>query len=109
MAYSDSLAERVRTALARKKNIVEKKMFGGVGFLLKGNMCVGIWKDLLVVRVGPAQYDWALAEPYVMEFDITGKPMKGWVLVKPAGIESEQQLKSWITRAVKFAGQLIPK
>ena len=69
------------TALARKRNIEEKKMFGGVGFLLHGNMLVGVWKDSLIVRLGPDSYDDALLEPHVREFDITGRPMKGWVLV----------------------------
>ena len=77
--------------------------------MLNGNMCVGIWKDSLIARVGPDQYESALAEPNVMNFDITGKPMKAWVLVKPAGVESEEQLKSWINRSVKFVTTLIPK
>lgn len=109
MAYSETLAARVTDALARKKHIVAKKMFGGVGFMLNGNMCVGIWKDSLIARIGPQQYASALAELYVMPFDITGKPMTGWVLVKPEGVATAEQLKFWITRATKFVGQLIPK
>jgi len=57
MAYSETLAERIRKRLPRRRNVEEKKMFGGIGFLLKGNMCVGIWKDSLIVRVGPEQYE----------------------------------------------------
>ena len=75
MAFSESLAQRIRDALARKKNIEEKKMFGGVGFLLKGNMLVGVWKDSLIVRIGPEKGDEALKEPHVKEFDVTGRPM----------------------------------
>jgi TfoX/Sxy family transcriptional regulator of competence genes len=75
MGFSESLAQRIRDALARKKNIEEKKMFGGVGFLLKGNILVGVWKNSLIVRVGPDGYEDALLEPHVREFDITGKPM----------------------------------
>jgi TfoX/Sxy family transcriptional regulator of competence genes len=106
MAFSESLAARIRDALARKKNIEEKKMFGGVGFLLNGNMLVGVWKDSLIVRLGPDAYEDALQEPHVREFDITGKPMKGWVMVEPEGVEDDEQLAGWIERAVKFVGKL---
>ena len=68
-------------------------MFGGVGFLLNGNMLVGVWKDSLIVRLGPDQGEEALLEPHVKEFDITGRPMKGWVLVEPEGVEDDDQLK----------------
>jgi hypothetical protein len=96
MAFDETLAQRIRDALARKKNIEAKKMFGGIGFLLNGNMLVGVWKNSLIVRVGPDAYNDALLEPHVKEFDITGKPMKGWVLVEPEGVEDEGQLKEWI-------------
>ncbi len=76
MAFSESLASRIRDALARKKNIEEKKMFGGVGFLLNGNMLVGVWKNSLIVRLGPDNYEDALMESHVREFDITGKPRR---------------------------------
>src|SRR5713226_7436130 len=102
MAFSESLAARIRDTLARKKNIVEKKMFGGVGFLLNGNMLVGVWKNSLIVRHGPDEGDEALKEPHVKEFDITGRPMKGWVLVAPQGIEKDAQLSAWMRRALKF-------
>src|SRR5438105_4060341 len=108
MAFSESLAARIRDALARKKNIEEKKRFGGIGFLLHGNMLVGVWKNSLIVRVGPDSYEDALLEPHVKEFDITGKPMKGWVLVEPESIEDDQ-LKDWIERAIKFVGKLPAK
>ena len=109
MAFDESLAQRIRDALARKKNIEEKKMFGGIGFLLHGNMLVGVWKNSLIVRVGPDGYEDALLEPHVKEFDITGRPMKGWVLVEPEGVEDDDQLKDWIQRAVKFVGKLPAK
>lgn len=109
MPYSESLAERIRIVLGRKKNIVEKKMFGGVGFLLNGNLCVGIWKDSFVARVGPEQYKTALTLPHVKKFDITGKEMKGWVLVKSEGVETDEELAKWIKLSVKFASSLIPK
>jgi TfoX/Sxy family transcriptional regulator of competence genes len=106
MPYSETLAERIRRRLARQKNVEEKKMFGGIGFLLNGNMCVGVWKESLIAGVGPEQYEEALQEPFVGEFDITGRAVKGWVLVAPEGIEDEDQLQEWIQRALKFVGTL---
>jgi hypothetical protein len=109
MAYDESLALRIRDSLSRKRGIEEKKMFGGTGFLLHGNMLVGVWKESLIARLGPAETDLALGEPHVREFDITGKPMKGWVLVEPAGIEDDAQLSGWIERATTFVKTLPPK
>jgi TfoX/Sxy family transcriptional regulator of competence genes len=109
MAFDEALAERIRGALARKKGIEEKKMFGGIGFLLNGNMLVGVWKDTLIVRLDPEGYDDALLEPHVGEFNITGRAMKGWVLVAPKGVEDAGQVKAWIQRAVKFVGKLPKK
>lgn len=84
-----NLAERIRLGLARKKNIEEKKMFGGIGFLLNGNMLVGVWKESLIVRLVPEGYDDARLEPHVSDFNITGRAMKGWVLVAPKGVAGE--------------------
>ena len=109
MAFDEALAERIRRGLARKKGIEEKKMFGGIGFLLNGNMLVGVWKDSLIVRLGPDEGDLALLEPHVKEFDITGRPMKGWVLVAPQGVEDDDQLRGWVRRGVKFVGKLPAK
>ena len=109
MAYSESLADRIRHVLSGKRGIVEKKMFGGVGFLLGGNICVGVWKTSLIVRLGPEQYDAALAEPHVREFDITGRPMRGWVLVEADGIDDDQALRAWIDRSLKFVASLPAK
>ena len=106
MPYDESLADRIRPLMSRRKGATEKKMFGGVGFLLFGNMCCGVWKKSLIARIGPKSYEKALAEPFVREFDITGRPMKGWVMVEPAGTADDDDLKSWITRAAKFAGSL---
>ena len=106
MAFSEELAERIRQGLARKKGIEEKRMFGGIGFLLNGNMLVGVWKESLIVRLGPEEGGEALKEPHVKEFDITGRPMKGWVMVEPEGIEGDDQLRDWIQCALKFVGQL---
>ena len=92
MAFNEELAQRIRLALARKNGVTEKKMFGGIGYLLHGNMLVGVWKYSLVVRPDPGEYEDVLKEPHVEEFDITGRPMKGWVLVEPAGIEDDEPL-----------------
>lgn len=109
MAFNEALAARIRRGLARRKGIEEKKMFGGVGFLLNGNMLVGVWKNSLIVRLGQDEGEDAMKEPHVAEFDITGRPMKNWVLVAPEGVEDDLQLKAWIQRAVKFVGRLPAK
>ena len=109
MAFSESLADRIRQVLSRRRGIVEKKMFGGVGFLLSGNICVGVWKTSLIVRLDPEQYDEALAEPHVREFDITGRAMRGWVLVEADGIDDDQALRAWIDRSLKFVASLPAK
>ncbi len=109
MAFSEALAERIRQRLARRKSVEEKKMFGGVGFLLNGTMLVGVWKHSLIARLGPDNYDDTFLEPHVREFDITGKPMKGWILAEPAGVEDDEQLKDWIERALKFVKALPAK
>lgn len=109
MPFDEQLAQRVRKLMARKKSFVEKKMFGGVGFLLGGNMCVGVWKDSLIVRIGREAYETALAEFEVGEFDITGKPMTGWVMVRPPAIEEDDQFHAWIGRAVSFVKTLPAK
>ena len=109
MAFSEALAGRIRQRLAPRKNVEEKKMFGGVGFLLNGNMLVGVWKDSLIARLGREEGDQALKEPHVKEFDITGRPMRNWVLVEPEGVEDDDQLSGWIQRAVKFVRALPPR
>jgi TfoX/Sxy family transcriptional regulator of competence genes len=109
MAFNESLAARIRQHLARRKNVEEKKMFGGIGFLLNGNMLVGVWKDSLIARLGPEEGEEALREPHVKEFDITGRPMKNWVLVGPEGVERDKQLSDWVQRAMKFVAKLPAK
>ncbi len=109
MPYNSFIAGGIRDLLAHKLNIEEKKMFGGIGFLLNGNMLVGVWKDSLIVRLGIDAYEQALMEPNVKEFDLTGRPMKGWVMVEPEGIEEDDQLKTWIERATKFVETLPAK
>jgi TfoX/Sxy family transcriptional regulator of competence genes len=112
MVYSKSLAARVRQALAdgnHRSGIVEKKMFGGVCFMLRGNMLVGVWQDFLIVRLGPESGDQALLEPHVQPFNVTGRPMKGWAMVEIDGIEDDSQLNDWIERAASFVSSLPAK
>ena len=109
MAFDETLAARIRTALGRKRGVVVKRMFGGIGYLLNGNMLVGVWKDSLIVRLGNEEGEAALLEPHVRPFDITGKAMKGWAMVAPEGIGDDDHLKGWIQRAVKFVGKLPAK
>lgn len=109
MAYCEPLAQRIRMVLKRRKNFIEKKMFGGVGFMLSGNMCCAVWKDSLILRVGPELYEDTLAEPHVRQFDLTGRSMTGWVMVDPDGFPDDESLRSWIDRAYHFCSTLPPK
>ena len=109
MAYDEGLAERLREFFRDHPDVSEKKMFGGLAFMLSGNMCCGIVNDTLMARVGPAQYKNALARPCARLMDFTGKPMKGFVFVAPSGIESDQGLKSRVTLCERFVATLPPK
>jgi len=109
MAYDEQLAERVRDQLADVHGITEKAMFGGVAFLLEGNMAVGLTGDELMVRVGRDDSDDALARPHTRPFDMTGRPMKGWILVAQEGLQDDDELRAWVRRGLAFAGSLAPK
>jgi TfoX/Sxy family transcriptional regulator of competence genes len=109
MAFDESLAGGVRDVLAHRRDIEEKKMFGGLGFLLNGNMLVGVWRDSLIARIGPDLYEDALQEPNVTEFDITGRSMKGWIMIQPEGLAEEDQIKRWVEQAIQFVQSLPPK
>jgi TfoX N-terminal domain len=109
MAYDEKFAARIRKALGPRKGLVAKQMFGGIAFLLNGNMCVGIHKDELIVRLDPDETDAALAKPHTRVFDLTGRPMKGWILVAPKGIATDAQLAKWIAIAATYAGALPAK
>jgi len=106
MAFDEKLAQRVSSILKETPNCVERKMFGGIGYLVNGNMACGVHKDKLIVRLSETEYDQAIAMPHVGLFDITGRPMKGWITVKPGGVESDKELKRWVERGVKFANTL---
>ena len=109
MAYDEKLAGRVRQLLRRKPALTERKMFGGICFMLRGNMCCGVLDEELIVRVAPEEYPTALARPHVHAFDFTGKPMKGFVVVRPRGCASDPALKEWVSHGVRFARALTPK
>ncbi len=109
MAYDETLAARVRTALADHPGLSEKRMFGGLCFLLDGNMCCGLVGDTLMVRVGPDAYEPALARPHAREMDFTGRPLRGMVYVAPAGVRTAAALASWVHRGTAFAASLPPK
>ena len=108
MAYNLKLAERLRSELSGIP-MVEKKMFGGIGFLVNGNMACGVNKDDLIVRVDPEKHNTLLKKAHVRPFDLTGRPMKGWLLVEPDGVKTEKQLSTWVKEGVDFASTLPPK
>lgn len=108
MPYDEKLAERVRKALKGKRNVGERKMFGGLCFMLRGNMCVAVEHDWLMVRVGPDAYDEALTRPHANLMDFRGRPMKGFVFVDPAGLKG-RSLAAWVQRGADFAMSLPAK
>lgn len=110
MAYDEDLAARIREQLSDQDGVSEKRMFGGLAFLLAGNMAVGLsGGGELMVRVGPEETERALAEPHTRLFDMTGRPMRGWILVVPEGIATKRALSGWVSRGLEFARTLPPK
>jgi TfoX/Sxy family transcriptional regulator of competence genes len=109
MAYDEGLAARVRDVLGDHPDIIEKKMFGGLAFMVQGNMACGIIQDDLMVRVGPEGYETALAQPHARSMDFTGKPMRGMVVVDGAGLDTDETLDEWVQRGLQFALSLPPK
>lgn len=109
MAYDERVARRVRTALKRYPAAVEKKMFGGLAFMLQGVMCCGVIGDELMIRVGVEEYDNALNQPYTRVMDFTGKPLTGFVYIAPTGFSQPSDLKRWVSLAARFALSLPAK
>ena len=109
MAYDEGLAERLREQFQDKTNVEEKKMFGGLCFMLSKHMCCGIVKDTLMARVGPDNYEKCLSKEHVREMDFTGKAMKGMVYVAPEGIESDGALAKWVATCTEFVESLTLK
>jgi len=109
MTYNSALADRIHAILGDLPGLQEKKMFGGIGFIVRGNMACGVVGEDLVVRLDPQDNDAALALPYTKPFDTYGRKMAGWVLVSPQGIERDADLESWVLRGVDYAGTLPDK
>jgi TfoX/Sxy family transcriptional regulator of competence genes len=109
MAFDEKLAERMRKQLAGQSRVAEKRMFGGVAFLLNGNMCCGVHKQAMLVRVAPQDTEAALRRPHTRLFDLTGRPMKGWVLVEAEGVKTAASLRRWVDQGVAYAASLPAK
>ena len=109
MPYDEGLAERVRGLLDGRSDVVDKRMFGGIAFLIAGNMACGVSGDDLIVRVDCDESEALLAEPGARRFDMTGRPMKGWLLVAPEASADDADLERWVRRGEEFAASLPPK
>jgi len=109
MSFDEILAARIRTALGPLPNLEEKKMFGGIGFLVNGNLACGVHKNELIVRVGYANYEAALSHPHTRVFDMTGHPMVGWIMIASQGCSTESDIKIWVEQGIAFARSLPPK
>jgi TfoX/Sxy family transcriptional regulator of competence genes len=109
VAYDEGLAQRIRDLLDEQDGLSEKKMFGGVCFLVNGNMAAGVVKSELMVRVGADAYEAALAEPHARPMDFTRTPLRGMVYVSEEGIEEDAALARWLRRGVSFAASLPKK
>ena len=109
MAYDEGLAHRIRETLAEQPGLTEKKMFGGIAFMINGNMACGVSGEEVMVRVGPDNYNTAVTQPHARPFDMTGRPMKGWVMVALEGYEADEDLEAWVQQGVSFALSLPPK
>jgi hypothetical protein len=109
MAYDEDVARRVRALLAGRRDLEERRMFGGLAFLLGGHMTAGVAGEELMLRVGPDAYDEVLRRPHVREMDFTGTPLRGLVFLEPAGFRSDADLRAWLSRAQSFVATLPPK
>ncbi len=109
MPYDEGLDTRIKKVVARWHGTSHKKMFGGVCHLINGNMFCGVYKEFLILRLGEDAAVDALDQKHVRVFDITGKPMRGWVMVDKKGFKSDDALKNWLAKAKAFAKTLPPK
>lgn len=109
MAFDAGLAERLRDLLRTRQQVSERKMFGGLAFMVSGHMCVGIIGETLMARVGPLRYAEALRRKHVREMDFTGKPMKGYVYEAAEGIVEDAALEAWIDICAEYVASLLPK
>ena len=102
MPYDEKVAARIRASLGSRNDVAEKKMFGGLAFMVRGHMCCGVTGDELMVRVGPDAYETALARSHAREMDFTGKPLRGFVYVAPQGFARRRDLDRWVTMGTEF-------
>ena len=109
MAVDEGLAERIRERLDGLQGLSERRMFGGLAFMLNGNMCLGLVRESMMVRIGADDYEATLALPHARPMDFTGKPLRGFVYVDPAGVAEDGDLDAWVERGVAFASALPPK
>jgi len=109
MAYNEKLAEKLNIFIKGKKGFVAMRMFGGIGFLLNGNMCFGVHQDYLIIRMGPDEGEKALKQKCTKPFDNTGRPMKGWIMVESSATKTSAQLQKWIQGAITFVKTLPSK
>jgi hypothetical protein len=109
MAYDEGVAERLRDLFLARPGLTEKKMFGGLAFMYRGHMLVGIIGESLMARIGATEYENVLKRPHVRKMDFTGKPMTGYVYVEPAGFESDSDLQEWVDLCIRFNATLRPK
>lgn len=109
MAYDEGLAQRIREVLDGRPHVIEKKMFGGLAFMVNGHMCVGVTGEELMARVGADRYAEAVTRPQAREMDFTGKALKGFVYVSAEGTESDTDLETWVELALSFIESLPPK
>lgn len=109
MSFDEGLAQRVREQFAERSDVVEKRMFGGLCFMVSSHMCCGIVDSTLMLRVGPDQYESLLREKHAREMDFTGKAMKGMLYIDPEGISEELELSQWLGYAIDFVESLPPK
>lgn len=109
MAFDTALVNRLRSHFNGRQDIEEKRMFGGMAFMIGGHMCVGVLNDSLVARIGPDQHKDSLSSMYASPFDYTGKPLNGFVYVAPEGIRSDTELADWVTKCEGFVFSLPPK
>lgn len=109
MAFNEAVADDVRMRLSRHDGLTERRMFGGIAFMINGNMAVGVSGDELMVRVGEDAHEEAVSRPGARIFDMGARPMKGWVSVAPEGFETDEEFESWVDQGAAYAMSLPPK
>jgi TfoX/Sxy family transcriptional regulator of competence genes len=102
VAYNEELAERVRAVLADRSDVEEKKMFGGLSFMVAGQLCCGVLKNDLIVRIEPAEFETLVAQPHVRPFDFSGRPMQGMVYMDNSGLADPEVLLTWLRRGTDY-------